>query len=191
MGAGAGYAMGLATSQRWGIPALFHDGALRGFRSSVTFLPDHGAGLVLLTNSGTSAPLSRYLARRWLEVLFDAAPEAEEDLAAELQRLRADHAAQRARLTVPADPSIIAKLASRYRSVTLGELQLKKRDAAAILDVGEWSTEIATRKNEDGTVVLVGITPRLHEEFIVDEREGKRVLVYREEQMEHVFVEAP
>jgi hypothetical protein len=38
---------------------------------------------------------------------------------------------------------------------------------------------------------LIGIAPRPNEEFVVGEREGKRVLVYREEQQEYVFVESP
>lgn len=188
-GENAGYGMGLGLWRAWGVPVVFHDGALRGFRSTFFFLPEHGSGVVLLTNSATAEPLIQQMPRRFLEVVFDGAPEADEDLAADVLRMRSQETAQRARLTVPADAAIVARLATRYKSASLGELQIKKRGAATVLDVGEWGTEVATRSNDDGTVSLIGIDPRLNEEFIVGERQGKRVLVYREQQQEHLFIE--
>lgn len=185
------YGMGLSTNRAWGIPVVNHDGGLPGFKSYFYFLPDHGVGGVFLTNSVTGYILLEPLLRRLVEVLFDGAPEAEEDLAAGVERLRSRQAALRARLTVPADPKVIAGLATRYKNPALGEVTLKKRGSATIVDVGEWTVEVATRKNGDGTVSLFGIEPGIDDEFLIGQRDGKRVLIVQENQHEYVFVENP
>jgi hypothetical protein len=48
-----------------------HGGNLFGYKSDMVFLPDHGVGAVILTNSDTGAYLTGLLRRRLLEVLFD------------------------------------------------------------------------------------------------------------------------
>jgi len=60
-----------------------------------------------------------------------------------------------------------------------------------VLDVGEWNTEVATRKNDDGTVSLFGIDPDLDVDFVIGVKEGERVLTYGEKQREFVFVKSP
>jgi CubicO group peptidase (beta-lactamase class C family) len=189
-GANDSYGMGLVISRMSGVTVLQHGGAVGGFRSNFFALPEHGVGAVILTNSGPGQSIEEPLLRRLLEVLFDGAPEAEEDLAANMQRERAARAAERARLNVPADAGVMNGLGKRYKHPSLGLIELKRRGAATVLDVGEWSTEVATRKNDDGTVSLIGIEPDLDEELVIGQREGKRVLIYREMQKEYVFVES-
>jgi hypothetical protein len=56
--------------------------------------------------------------------------------------------------------------------------------------VNGWKSAMATRKNDDGTVSFVGISPTLHSwEFVVSERDGKRTLIQRGAEHDWVFVE--
>ena len=50
---------------------------------------------------------------------------------------------------------------------------------------------MASRKNDDGTVLFITIDPTGDEfEFVVGKRPGKRVLIIRDGQHEYVFTEA-
>ena len=59
-----------------------------------------------------------------------------------------------------------------------------------IFDFGEWKSEVASRKNDDGTTTMYTIVPGMDGfEFVIAEREGKRALVVRDMQHEYVFLE--
>jgi hypothetical protein len=59
------------------------------------------------------------------------------------------------------------------------------------LGFGGWRTAVATRKNDNGTASIVTISPGIAgTAFVVDKRDGKRVLVVRDKQHEYVFTEA-
>ena len=81
VGAYGSYGMGLQVDNRWGTPIVSHGGSMIGFKSDIMFLPEHGVGAVILTNSDTGGMMLGSFRRRFLEVLFDGKPEAVEDLA--------------------------------------------------------------------------------------------------------------
>jgi len=41
----------------------------------------------------------------------------------------------------------------------VGEIVVSKKGAATIFDFGEWSSEVASRKNPDGTISFITIVP--------------------------------
>src|SRR5262249_40296887 len=57
------YGMGLIVETRYGIPVVRHGGSMFGYKSDMIFLPDHGVGAVVLTNSDTGGYLLRPLRR--------------------------------------------------------------------------------------------------------------------------------
>ena len=119
------YGMGLVIDTQYGIPVVDHGGSLFGYKSDMIFLPDHGVGAVILTNSDSGGSLTGLFRRRLLEVLFDGKPEAvEQAKAANAQRI-ANIAKRRERLVVPADPAEVGKLAARYASPALGTLRVR------------------------------------------------------------------
>ena len=60
-----------------------------------------------------------------------------------------------------------------------------------LFDAGEWRSKVASRKNDDGTVSFITTEPTLQGfEFVVGERNGKRALIVRDAQHEHVFLES-
>ena len=162
-----------------------------GFHSEFLALPDHGIGAVLLTNSDTGALMRRAFMRRLLEVVFDGKPEAVDDVASQAVRHKAEMAKTRERLVVPADVVLVSKLASRYGSPALGGLEVLRRGEDTLFDFGEWQSTVASRKNDDGSISFFTIDPNKEGfEFVVEERDGKRVLITRDGQHEYAFVEA-
>jgi hypothetical protein len=92
---------------------------------------------------------------------------------------------------VPADPKEVGKLAARYVSTGLGELNVRKENGAVIFDVGEWKSTVASRKNDDGTISFITIDPTIAGfEFVVSEKGDKRALVIRDAQHEYTFLES-
>jgi CubicO group peptidase (beta-lactamase class C family) len=184
------YGMGLLINTQYGIPVISHGGSMFGYKSDMIFLPDHGVGAVILTNSDSGGYLSGLFRRRLLEVLFDGKPEAiEQAKAAAAQRL-ANRAKRRERLVVPPDAAEAGKLAARYASPALGTLAVGAKDGATIFDFGKWSSAVASRKNDDGTLSFVTIDPTVDGfTFVVGERDGKRALIIRDAQHEYPFIE--
>ncbi|HMA30143.1 MAG TPA: serine hydrolase [Thermoanaerobaculia bacterium] len=185
------YGMGLMVSRKLEIPVVYHGGSLFGYKSDMIWLPEHGVGAVILTNSDSGFALLGPFRRRLLELLFDGKPEAEEQLRVGAEQRKAAIAKERERLVVPADAAEAAKLAPRYVNAALGELTVKKQPGGAVVfDVGEWYSTVASRKNDDGTISFVTIDPAISGfEFVVADKDGKRSLVTRDAQHEYVFNE--
>jgi CubicO group peptidase (beta-lactamase class C family) len=178
------YGMGLSVDTKWNVTTIRHGGSMIGFKSDMYMLPEHGVGAVILTNADTGSFLAGAFRRRLLEVLFDGRPEATESLLSNVKNWKANVAKYRERLVVPADPAAAAKLASRYHSDALGDIAVKTANGSTTFDFGEWKSMVASRKNDDGTMSFVTISPGNGGfEFVVT----GNTLVLRDSQHEYVF----
>lgn len=190
IGEDATYGMALMVDAKYGVTVVHHGGDLAGYHSDMMWLPDYGVGAVIITNADSGVILRAPLLRRLLEVLFDGKPEAEEMVKVAAAQRKAAIAKERERLVVPADPDAVAKLAQRYVSPALGEVNVVREGKATLFDVGEWKSEVASRKNDDGTISFLTIDPTIAGfEFVVADSGGKRRLVTRDAQHEYVFEE--
>jgi CubicO group peptidase (beta-lactamase class C family) len=191
LGEDASYGMGLVVDRTSGVPVVSHGGSMPGFKSNFYFLPDSGVGAVILTNSDTGGMLTGPFRRRLLEVVFDGKLEAAGDVASHAATYKAELAKERERLAVPAAPALAAGLAKRYSSKELGELVVMTQDGVTTFDLGEWKSTVASRKNDDGSISFITIDPGTDGfEFVVGERDGKRVLIIHDGQHEYIFKEA-
>lgn len=185
------YGMGLNIEDRYGVTSVGHGGGLYGYRSQMRWLPEHGVGIVILTNANTGDQLIRVVYRSLLDLLFDGKSEAVEDLHTAARTVRESVANERPRLAVPADDQVVAALAARYEHPGLGAIDVKRAGAATRFDFGEWASDVASRSNDDGTVSFVAISPGIGGfNFVVGQAGGKRTLTLRDAQSEYVFVEA-
>src|ERR1700739_3314511 len=100
--------MGLVVRAQYGVQVVSHGGSLFGYKSDMIFLPDHGVGAVILTNSDTGGFLTDLFRRRLLEVLCDGQPQAVRLADAQNMQRLANRAKRRERLVVPADPAEVA-----------------------------------------------------------------------------------
>ncbi len=184
------YGMGLIVDRKYGIPIVSHGGSMSGFKSNWYLLPDYGIGAVILTNSNSGGMIEGPFERRLLELLFDGKPEAAADVTSRAAARKAQIAKDRERLVVPAAADVVSGLGKHYSSKELGDLTVLKDNGATIFDLGEWKSQVASRKNDDGTTSFITIDPGTDGfEFVVGERDGKRVLVIRDGQHEYTFRE--
>ena len=190
LGNDASYGMGLMVDRTWGVPVVHHGGDMLGFHSDMLWLPEQGVGAVILTNSDPGVYIRGPFQRRLLEVLFDGKPEAAENVTAQAKRLRDTIAAERKRLTAPADAGVSSRLAARYRNADLGDNVVTREGTATRFDFGGWKSEVASRRNDDGTLSFVTISPGEDGfEFVVADTQGARSLVLRDAQHEYAFAE--
>ena len=181
------YGMGLMVDKKYGIPVVHHGGDLIGHHSDMIWLPQHNVGAVILTNGDPGWTLRGAFRRKLLEVLFDGRPEADADVAAQAKSFFEHLAADRKLLTVPAAAADAGKLASRYVNEALGDITVRRSGAVTIFDFGEWKSEVASRRNPDGTVSFLTVAPGITGlEFVVGQA-AKPTLIVRDAQHEYVF----
>jgi len=190
VGENAFYGMGLMTDSTWGVTVVHHGGSLGGYKSDWIAIPDAQVGAVFLSNSDTGQLMLRPFMRRVLEILYDGKPEAADDVAAQAVRIKAEIAEQRTHLVVPAAPDIAKGLAAHYTNSELGFINVGHDKDGVVFDFGSWTSHVATRKNDDGTVSMFTIDPSLDGfEFVIGSKAGKRTLTVRDGQHEYEYVE--
>lgn len=122
-------------------------------------------------------------------MLFDGHPEADALLQADAKNFFSAMAAERKLLTIPADAKESTKLAKHYSNASLGDIDVSTSGSSTFFDFGEWKSEVASRKNPDGTISFITIVPgMIGSEFVVSPG-PKRRLVTRDAQHEYVFEE--
>jgi CubicO group peptidase (beta-lactamase class C family) len=183
------YGMGLGVRTKYGTPVVHHGGDLVGFHSDMMWLPEHGVGAVVLTNSDPGWILRDVFQRKLLEVLFDGRPEADADVVAAGKTFFDEYASERKLLTVPADAAEAAKLAKHYANAALGDIDVTTASGVTTFDFGEWKSEVASRKNPDGTISFITISPGSVGFTFVVGGAAKRTLVVRDGQHEYAFSE--
>jgi CubicO group peptidase (beta-lactamase class C family) len=189
IGKDVSYGMGLMVDTTYGVPVVHHGGDLVGYHSDMMWLPQQNVGAVILTNGDPGWLLRDHIRRKLLEVLFDGRHEADAQLNADAKSFYSSLAADRKLLAIPADANEAAKLAKHYANSSLGEIAVSISGASTMFDFGEWKSEVASRKNPDGTISFITIAPGvIGFEFTVGSG-AKRTLTIRDAQHEYVFEE--
>ena len=184
IGTDATYGMGLIVNTQYGTPVVDHGGDMIGFHSDMMWLPEHGVGAVILTNGDPGWLIRSLFQRKLLEVLFDGNHEADGQMAAAAKSYFEEIAADRKLLSVPAEAIEAGKLSPTYTNSAVGGIVVRKKGAATIFDFGEWSSEVASRKNPDGTISFLTIVPGFGGlEFVA----GDKKLTLRDAQHEYVY----
>ncbi len=189
------YGMGLFVDKQYGITIASHGGDLVGFHSNMIWLPEYSIGVTILTNSDAGYLLRGPLQRKLLEVVFDGRPEANEQLRVAIANRKASAAKQRELLTMPIPADAIKLLASVYRSPALGHIRVSKQGSKSgevvRFQFDHWNSEVALRKNEDGTQSYITIDPGVDGfEFVRDDKAANATLTLRDAQHEYRFVAA-
>jgi CubicO group peptidase (beta-lactamase class C family) len=187
IGKDAVYGMGLMVDTTYGVPVVHHGGDMIGFHSDMMWLPEQQVGAVVLTNGDPGWLIRGGFRRKLQEVLFDGNPEADADLAAAAKSFFAQIAAERKTLVVPANAQEAGKLGAHYKNAALGDVAVQRSGAKTMFDFGEWQSEVASRRNPDGTTSFVTISPGVSGfEFVVGSG-PKKTLTLRDAQHEYLF----
>ncbi|OYU43335.1 MAG: hypothetical protein CFE44_18955 [Burkholderiales bacterium PBB4] len=191
VGEDASYGMGLFIDKQYGITIASHGGDMLGFHSNMIWLPEYGIGTTILTNSDAGVLLRGPLLRKLLEVVFDGVPEADERLKVAVANRKAEAVKTRELLTLPVPVDAVKKLAARYTSPELGSILVQRQGAKLRFKFTHWNSEVALRKNEDGTQSYITIDPGIGGiELVRDDKAAKPTLILRDAQHEYLFVAA-
>ena len=187
VGKDAVYGMGLMVDTTYGVPVVHHGGDMVGFHSDMMWLPAQQVGAVVLTNGDPGWLIRSGFRRKLQEVLFDGNPEADADLAAAAKTYFAQISADRKTFVVPANAQEVGKLAAHYKEAALGDVTVRHSGTKTMFDFGEWQSEVASRRNPDGTTSFITISPGVGGfEFVVGSG-AKKTLTLRDAQHEYVF----
>jgi CubicO group peptidase (beta-lactamase class C family) len=146
------YALGWVAGSYGGQRVIWHSGGTLGFSALVTFLPEAGLGVVVLTNgSGPAVSLTYGITFRLLELVFDQP----ESFNAVMEAQVAGAAAGREELLAElgeVDPTAVTSFVGRYANPDLGEMTLTFRDGRFMFEADGMLSELRPRLNADGTV---------------------------------------
>lgn len=183
------YGMGLFIDKSNGVTIASHGGDLPGYHSNMIWMPEFGIGMTILTNSDAGYLLRGPLQRKMLEILFDGKPEAEETIrvAAKNRKIEAEKA--RELLIQPTPVAAQAKLVARYANKDLGPIAVRRaKDGKLHFQFGHWGSEMALKKNEDGSETYISVDAGLGGiELTRDDKAKEPTLVLRDAQHEYRF----
>jgi CubicO group peptidase (beta-lactamase class C family) len=155
------YGLGWMIGAYRDLRSVSHAGNTFGFTSGLTFLPDHGVGVVVLTNGRATNAFNQTVIRRVLDQLFGLPVAAvDEDLQFALDTRAQALCEIEEQLTELPDPAVLAPWLGTYRHPALGRLELRRGDGALIADVGEFRQHLRRRVVE-GEEAWIAIDPPL------------------------------
>jgi hypothetical protein len=195
MSAEASYGLGLMVVSDHGVQVVQHGGNNLGFSSDMFLLPEHGVGVVVLTNAAAAGALLGAVRRRLFELLFDGKPEAAENLAAALAVAKTGQQELAARIKPEVDAGWWGSVVGEYANPVLGKVRVKMNgtgpDAVVVLDAGEWQSPVVQRVDLDGSVDLLTTAPGMQMELVPGGAGGgdpaKRILTVKTPQQNYVF----
>jgi CubicO group peptidase (beta-lactamase class C family) len=183
----AHYGLALLVLTSRGITRIGHGGGTLGFRTYMFFMPEHGVGMTVMTNSQGGGGLTGLAKRRLLEILFDGRKVAETRLAFILKQREKNLKKFLARTNLTPAKAWIAKLAGTYRNPVLGKVSIRMVRGKGVFDAGEWKSPMAHRTEKDGVEKLVIGPPLAGLSFLMGTKAGSRTLTLRHGQHTYVF----
>lgn len=184
----AAYGLALTVWEQSGVQFVEHSGSLGGYSSDMFFLPEHGVGVVVLSNMGGAGTWFGPLRRKLLELLFDGRPEAAEDLTASLKVREESWLKDLPKVDFEPDRAWLDRLAGTYTNPDLGKVTVKIEGKKAIFDAGEWRSAVGRKREDDGTVKLALTSPPwTWIDLLPKEENGKVTLTLDVPQQKYVF----
>ena len=187
----ASYGLGLVVERRYGVHFVYHSGDVVGYHSGMVWFPEHGVGGVYPHANGDPGWwLQRAFRRKLLELLFDGRPEADAWVSAMAKSFYAELAEKRKLVTLPADAAMRQSCAPLCERRTRRDA-VRRDGPAVVFDFGEWKSEVASRRNPDGSMSFRAVDAGIWGfmlEFVVDDG-AKRTLKLRDGQHEYTFTE--
>ncbi len=180
------YGLGFVVSKWKGIRHLHHGGGTAGFITLLSFYPEKGLGLVIVSN-GTGAQLIESAIRAKLTELWFGTDEKAEDLltaAMEDQRHLIEQLA--ARTGEPTDEQMVA-FAGVHENAELGRFEIKKTKDGWLLDAGAYKTKLLRYTRPDTKLSLMMFQGPLTGEELVPSSEPGASFELSQAQERYVF----
>ena len=182
------YGLALFIDESRGLQAIGHGGNTFGFTADATFFPEHGLGLVMLTNAAAANGYTGAVRRRLIEILFDANPEAEQQLAFGIKQLGETIKKQMAEVSLTPDAAFVEPLAGKWTNPRLGVIEIRRDAAGFTLDAGEWKSPIGEHKDTSGARrIILTAPPFAGFGFWPQQNDGKTMLLFETAQQKSWF----
>lgn len=185
----AHYGLAMIINRGRGIRILGHGGGTLGFSSNLFFLPDHGVGMIVLSNRAGAGAFTKLVTRRVLELLFDGKPRAAKGLAYTLNQQAIQLAKSKKHVTLKPDAKWVKRFAGVYYNAALGTLKVQWKRGAGIIDVGEWRGPLYGHKAPDGVERLLFGPPLTGLPLLPGKAGKRRTLTLHTGQQKYVFTE--
>lgn len=154
------YGLGLIITEQQGLAELKHGGNMRGFTSEMLFLPDHGVGLVVLTNLGLANLFLAAVEQKFVEILFGAESKADAMVRAAKKANDDSLASTRERVkTDPASIEWIGKFTGGYVSNELGLATIVQVGDKFRFETEAWSSDLGSEEQPDNSRQIVFTSP--------------------------------
>ncbi|BEV01074.1 serine hydrolase domain-containing protein [Novosphingobium olei] len=184
------YGMGLEDSIMSGVSVIHHGGSMFGYKSDWFAVPSAQVGIVVLTNSEMGYDLTKAASRRMIELLYDGAPKAAQQVAVAARQADLWVEKNRSQLDRNVSPEEARRYVGNYANRELGPLTVTYADGVLHARATSIWSDLALKKNADGSTSLATISPGASGfEFLATTRDGKRALVLQDPQREYVLLE--
>jgi CubicO group peptidase (beta-lactamase class C family) len=188
-GENAWYGMGLFDDAHAGVSVIQHGGSLFGYKSNWFAVPSAKVGVVVLTNAESGHSLTDAVKRRLLELLYDGKAEAAEDVASAADLATEALAKLRSELDLHVTAGGAKPFLGQYANAELGPLTVGYEDGRLMMRAASIWSEVAPRRNKDGTTSLVTTSPGIWGmDFLVRTTDAKRTLILNDAQHEYAFL---
>lgn len=184
------YGLGLFVTQEQGLSVISHGGNTIGFSSDMFFLPEHGIGVVVLTNRGMANSFLMALHQKILDLLFEVpVRKAEAMIAAAC--VSSEKLSERLSRTVKTDgvsTDWIAGWIGEYECEELGPARISFGKAGLyIIEFESWSSSLGVGNEAPLNRELVLTSPPWRGDVRLQTEESTRVLVLDGGQTKYTF----
>jgi CubicO group peptidase (beta-lactamase class C family) len=192
IGAKQSYGLALFIDESRGLQTIGHGGNTVGFSADANFWPEHGVGLVVLTNAAAANAYLGAVRRRFVELLLDADEEAETQLAFGIKQLAEQISKQLEEISLKPDPEFVRPLAGAWTNPHLGTIEIRPERDGFVLDAGEWKSSIGEHEDKSGArkIFLTG-PPFAGFAFWPQTNEGRPALLFETAQQKYWFERPP
>jgi len=150
------YGLGLLLTEQQGLVEVTHGGNTLGFSADMFFLPEHGIGMVVLTNLRAANLFLASVGQKLLEVLFGAESKAEAMVTGAKKAL--DDALEGIRQRVETDTASTAWIGDytgRYDTEELGPARISQVGEGFQIEFESWSSRLGVEEQSSKSRQIV------------------------------------
>ncbi len=149
------YGLGLMMENNYGVLSVGHDGATMGFSSLMFFLPGYDTGIVVLTNARGASVFMQAVKRKFMEMLFDGKPQAQEMLTIGIDQQKTMFKKSLDDIVLKPDGEWLQQFFGTYEHPVLGKIVIRQVADGAELDAHLWRGSLGQKREKNGSLKLI------------------------------------
>jgi CubicO group peptidase (beta-lactamase class C family) len=144
------YGLGLLLTEQQGLAQVTHGGNTLGFSADMVFFPEHGIGMVVLSNLRAANLFLSAVGQKLIEILFGAEARAEALVTSAKNALDDSIVSIRQRVrTEPEATAWIQNYVGRYVSEELGSASISQQGNCFRIAFESWSSDLGSEEQSD------------------------------------------